>query len=153
MSADPLCLCGHPASIHADELDPPRMCFACDCKCHDFWRASRPPQPPPQPGKDAVWPLVIDDARSSGVSSELLHAMRERQEFGLRKYGIQLETCNGRDPLEDALDEALDGVAYMCQWAEEAPDGEERAHRRRLYRLALRWADTLCAERHRKDTQ
>jgi len=150
MSADPLCLCGHPESVHAAELAP-RMCYVGSCKCQEYWRATRPPQPPPQPGKDAVWPLVIDVAFRSGASPTLLADMRERQEFGLRKYGVQLETENGRDPLEDASDEALDGVAYMFQWAKEAPDDAERAHRRRLCRLALWWADMLCAERARRD--
>lgn len=148
MSADPLCLCGHPADVHAERTRG--GCFARGCHCREYWLASRPPQPPPRPGKAAVWPLVIEDARAAGVSPELLADMRERQEFGLRKYAIQLETHNGRNPLEDAYDEALDGTAYMFQWVEEAPNRVERFRRRLLY-LTARWlADTLCAERQRR---
>lgn len=50
----------------------------------------------------AVWELVIQD-------------MKERNEFGLKKYGTKLQPFNGRDPLVDAYQEALDLCVYLRQ--------------------------------------
>ena len=61
-----------------------------------------------------VWDLVIDD-------------MRQRDAEGRRKYGTPLQAFNGRRPLVDAYQEALDLVVYMRQAIEEAaspPQGE-----------------------------
>lgn len=44
------------------------------------------PQPPPKPGKAAVWDLVIAD-------------MKERDRVGAEKYGTRLRTGNGRSVL------------------------------------------------------
>jgi hypothetical protein len=53
------------------------------------------PQPPPRSGRR----VVLDD---------LVELLRQRSEFGERKYGTKLETHNGRDPYLDALQELLD---------------------------------------------
>jgi len=39
--------------------------------------------------------------------------MEARKEFGLRKYGTILQPGNGRDHLEDALDELADALVYL----------------------------------------
>ena len=39
----------------------------------------------------------------------------DRRSFGLAKYGTVLQANNGRDWRTDALQEALDGVAYAAQ--------------------------------------
>ncbi len=58
-------------------------------------------QPAPTPNDHPpLWPLVIAD-------------MEARDAFGRRKYGVPLQPHNGRDYLRDALDEALDLVAYL----------------------------------------
>lgn len=49
-----------------------------------------------------VWDLVISD-------------MLERNSFGLKKYGMELTPNNGRKPLVDAYQEALDLVVYLRQ--------------------------------------
>ena len=59
-------------------------------------------QPDPQPGKQIVVDIVLAD-------------IRERAEAGKLKYGTYLETNNGRDPLWDAYQEALDLVMYLRQ--------------------------------------
>lgn len=41
--------------------------------------------------------------------------MRERHELGRAKYGVALQTFNGRDPIIDAYQEALDLVVYTQQ--------------------------------------
>ena len=65
------------------------------------------PEPPPvkQSGPD-IWPLVIKD-------------MEERNAVGTEKYGTPLQAGNGRDPLVDAYQEALDLVVYLRQAIEE----------------------------------
>lgn len=66
------------------------------------------PQPSPinPPITQAVWPLVIAD-------------MRKRNDAGIAKYGMPLALNNGRDPLIDAYQEALDLVVYLRQAIEE----------------------------------
>jgi len=73
-----------------------------------FTAAPRPsrastPEPPPKPtGGRPVWELVIED-------------MLEREREGRRKYGAPLQAGNGRDPLVDAYQEALDLAVYLRQ--------------------------------------
>jgi hypothetical protein len=69
------------------------------------------PEPPPHRGRA----VVLDD---------LVAVLRERSDFGLRKYGTRLETWNGRDAHLDALQELLDLFAYMHQAAMERADLE-----------------------------
>jgi hypothetical protein len=60
-------------------------------------------QPPPAENNNpAVWDLVIAD-------------MKERSAFGVAKYGTPLQPHNGRDPLTDAYQEALDLAVYLRQ--------------------------------------
>lgn len=65
------------------------------------------PQPPPQPTTGRpIWDLVIED-------------MRARDLQGRAKYGVPLQANNGRDPLMDAYQEALDLCVYLRQAIEE----------------------------------
>jgi len=50
------------------------------------------------------------------LDTPLIDALLERRAVGVRKYGIPLTTHNGRDPLIDAYQEALDLVVYLAQW-------------------------------------
>ena len=59
-------------------------------------------QPPPKPGKQKVAEFVLAD-------------IQERVEAGHKKYGCYLQTHNGRDPLWDAYQEAIDLVMYLRQ--------------------------------------
>jgi len=59
-------------------------------------------QPAPQSGRDVVLPYVLQD-------------VKDRGEFGKGKYGVYLETFNGRDALIDAYQEAIDLVMYLRQ--------------------------------------
>lgn len=63
-------------------------------------------QPAPQPGQVDIWPLVLED-------------LKARVELGKSRYGTVLQTHNGRDPLLDAYDEAMDLVIYLRQAIEE----------------------------------
>jgi len=61
------------------------------------------PQPPVKDnGMPAVWGLVMAD-------------MVNRDKFGEQKYGTRLQPFNGRDPLIDAYQEALDLIVYLRQ--------------------------------------
>jgi hypothetical protein len=59
-------------------------------------------QPAPKPGQKNVADYVLQD-------------IQERVEAGEKKYGTKLQTFNGRDPLWDAYQEALDLVMYLRQ--------------------------------------
>lgn len=60
------------------------------------------PQPLPIHGEQYVLEFVVND-------------LRERAESGRVKYGTYLMTHNGRDPLWDAYQEALDLTMYLRQ--------------------------------------
>ena len=65
------------------------------------------PEPPPAPNAHRpVWELVVED-------------MKERDRVGRAKYGTPLQPFNGRDPLVDAYQEALDLAVYLRQAIEE----------------------------------
>ena len=65
------------------------------------------PEPEPVANDSTpIWDLVIRD-------------MHERDAEGRRKYGTPLQAGNGRDPLVDAYQEALDLVVYLRQAIEE----------------------------------
>lgn len=60
-------------------------------------------EPDPIPNdQPAVWNLVV-------------HDMTQRNKMGQAKYGVPLQPFNGRDPLWDAYQEALDLVVYLRQ--------------------------------------
>lgn len=50
------------------------------------------------------------------VQAFLIEALKERMEYGRKKYGRPLETENGRDPLRDAWEEMLDLMLYFTQF-------------------------------------
>ena len=58
------------------------------------------PQPKPVPGRDSVNDAVIDD-------------LTKRREGGIKKYGMELQTHNGRSMLLDAYQEVLDAALYL----------------------------------------
>lgn len=60
------------------------------------------PQPEPKEGEKKVYPLVIAD-------------LEARREVGIKTYGTELMTDNGRKPLWDAYQEALDLAVYLRQ--------------------------------------
>ena len=67
------------------------------------------PQPPPIPDTGDVWAEVIADTPETDPLRPLFVA---RREMGIAKYGTALGRGNGRDFRADAIQEALDGIAY-----------------------------------------
>jgi hypothetical protein len=63
-------------------------------------------QPMPKPGGINV----------TGVARGLfLEMLKQREEKGIATYGTTLQTNNGRNALQDALEEAVDLFQYMTQ--------------------------------------
>ena len=61
-----------------------------------------PEKSPVQNDKDFMWDIVV-------------HDIEQRDAMGTKKYGTRLQPFNGRDPLWDAYQEALDLVVYLRQ--------------------------------------
>lgn len=76
-------------------------------------------EPAPRPGTADVFALLRAD-------------IDQRAEIGWKTYGRPLETFNGRNPAQDAYEEALDLAVYLRQLL------EERAVMLDLLRAALR---------------
>ena len=76
--------------------------------CYDQWYGNAAFDPvaygatPISPDDPAIWDLVIAD-------------MHERDHVGQTRYGTPLQPFNGRDPLVDAYQEALDLAVYLRQ--------------------------------------
>lgn len=96
------------------------------------------PQPPPvNEDTQSVWALVIEDldglALRKGMVADrdvwhrLAADARERNAFGIRKYGVALSVHNGRDAATDAYQEALDGCVYWRQEYERTRDEDALA--------------------------
>ncbi len=63
-------------------------------------------QQPPKPSEGDMWLEVMKD-------------MEKRRKHGIEKYGVPVQPFNGRDPLIDAYQEALDLCVYLRQAIEE----------------------------------
>lgn len=84
-------------------------------------------QPQPAPGTTANSKSVTDrflrmlhtklwtTDDSLAVYNDLSKILVLRRETGKKKYGTELQTFNGRIPLVDAFQEALDLCLYLCQ--------------------------------------
>jgi len=55
------------------------------------------------------------------VVNELLKKVKERTEVGIATYGEELHTHNGRDVLQDFMEELLDAIQYHTQLEMEQP--------------------------------
>lgn len=91
----------------------------CDCYSYEETRAAQIPpgfngQPAPvRNDHEPVWKNVISD-------------MWKRHHKGIQTYGVPLQPFNGRDPLWDAYEEALDLAVYLRQAIEERDAGNTK---------------------------
>jgi hypothetical protein len=86
-------------------------------------------QPAPiQNDKPALWPMVIEDFKNyygeeligkTPHLSVVIADMNSRDQFGRKKYGVPLQMHNGRNAVNDAYEELLDGAVYLKQAIEE----------------------------------
>ncbi len=103
-----ICFCGNTTGCSRD------VCDACRYEGNyggvdnsgkqRGWRTNKliTEQVPPTPSTGDVWLLVLKD-------------MEERRQMGIQKYGQPVQPYNGRDPLVDAYQEALDLCVYLRQ--------------------------------------
>lgn len=59
------------------------------------------------------------------IADILVNRIMDRKLAGLAEYGTPLQAFNGRDPLEDALEEAIDLAKYLLQAIEERKELDE----------------------------
>lgn len=73
---------------------------------------SNPGSPRHRPG-DQIPPKAPPG--SDSVQDALIELVSQRRDLGVKRYGQQLQTFNGRDALQDALEEAVDLASYLTQ--------------------------------------
>lgn len=56
--------------------------------------------------KNGIWDMIIED-------------MKQRNELGIRRYGVKLTSFNKRNSSQDLMEELLDAIAYLKQSMEE----------------------------------
>lgn len=74
------------------------------------------PAPENKPESEAVWPYVIQEMSSvwgTRIHDLTVADMHERNEIGIKRYGVPLSAPNGRDFLADAYQETLDAAVYL----------------------------------------
>lgn len=62
------------------------------------------------PDRDQVAPVHNDQPSCHDL---VIEDMRERKQFGLKKYSTELQPFNGRSFLQDAYEEVLDLAVYL----------------------------------------
>ena len=92
-------------------------------------------QPAPIPNdKPALWPMVIEDfenyctkevIRKTPHLSSVIADMNSRDQFGRKKYGVPLQMHNGRNAINDAYEELLDGAVYLKQAIQEGTNSNK----------------------------
>lgn len=127
---------------------------------------ARAEQPPPVPGGELVWPLVLADldAEEQRYREEegdeiapyldrLRKDMAARDAAGREKYNMPLTTRNGHDAGRDAYEEALDLVVYSRQRLAETPRNHPRYDRHlRAFLASLDRAVHECCLRYEVTT-
>lgn len=69
--------------------------------------------------KDVAAPQESPKTGGADIVALVIQDMNARAALGEAKYGIRLQAHNGRDPLVDAYQEALDLAIYLRQVLEE----------------------------------
>jgi len=69
-------------------------------------------------------PVTNDRSRdvTPVAEQEFVKAIREREQVGIATYGVSLQTHNGRDAIQDAMEEVVDLWQYIVQIKMEAAD-------------------------------
>ena len=109
-------------------------------------RKDRPEdQPMPMQGTGPwIQDLVLEDLAvygDSAASRLLADEVERRKALGLARYGRLLQAHNGRDVLQDAMEEAVDLINYLRQALAEAAEARDevlRSHLASAYHEALR---------------
>lgn len=95
------------------------------------------------PSYPAVFDLVKADVIAAlGPNTPVLDILEERNQFGLKKYGVPLRPFDGNDPLREAFQEYVDFIVYLRQGIYEA-DSPMSELLRSIYQPALRELEML----------
>jgi hypothetical protein len=111
-------------------------------------RKDRPgDQPMPVEGRgpwiqDLVLKDLVAQLGDSVRAAFLMDEVERRKALGLSRYGTLLQAFNGRDALQDAMDEAVDLIIYLRQALVEAAERRDEGLRSEL---ASAYHDVLCA--------
>ena len=97
------------------------------------------PEPAPTTGKGDMWANII--ARLSPDDPLLPHCVERRQQ-GINRYGVPLQTGNGRNVARDLFQEQMDSIAYAEQWISSTSDPDAIAIAR-----MIRWDSMNNARR------
>ena len=76
----------------------------------------------PEPIKNdgvSIHDLVVSDLGDYPAFQKLRVLIQERKEVGLQTYGTILQSNNGREAEQDALEEIVDYICYLRQGIEE----------------------------------
>jgi hypothetical protein len=116
-------------------------------------RADRPavaghveqPMPAPVVGAVGTHELMLGDLGwvfPAQAREALAVIIEERMRIGLARYGQPLQPGNGRSDLRDALEEAVDLAAYLCNADRAGVGGAVPLDQ--MYRMAIRMAAWLA---------
>lgn len=64
---------------------------------------------------DSTQPKPEPSINSMSVTDAVVEDLKQRRDHGRKKYGVELLTYNGRDPVLDAYQEVLDAAVYLKQ--------------------------------------
>jgi hypothetical protein len=119
-------------------------------------------EPAPQQNfNPSVHDLLVNDAKhgvmgfgasrvNDFIKQQMVDIFRARKAYGYKKYATILQAENGRDFLNDSLEETVDQLAYIRQGLEENPGNEVL---KEAYRLAVAVLRELLVFRTRRDSQ
>jgi hypothetical protein len=102
--------------------------------------------------------LILIISRKGEINNPTMNSfislMTERKRFGLEKYNTVLQAFNGRNPLNDLVDELLDALVYAKQdIVEQEKNNSEPAgliHAKTHYNRLLTLSKDIIRERLRR---
>lgn len=102
-------------------------------------------------GRGALWGLDgHDQPPNVQLAQQIIDDLQARLELGVKKYGVRLQTNNGRNALLDAYQEALDLIMYLRQRIAETENvafsHAERSKLMMSYMSAISQVAALCAQ-------
>lgn len=74
--------------------------------------AAIPEKPPEKNNYPCVADVVAANLLEAGYPPQIAADVMARKEMGLKKYGMALQPCNGRNNLNDLYQEIIDALKY-----------------------------------------
>lgn len=102
------------------------------------------PEPAPTVGTGDMWAQII--ACLSPDDPLLPHCVERRQQ-GIDRYGVPLQTGNGRNVARDLFQEQMDSIAYAEQWLSSIDNADPKAADEIETAMLIRWDSMNNARR------